>query len=321
MIRCIGITKDGKRCSRMIADNPTKLCFQHQNQKTAQQKTTTQKTAPIKPRSSSRRKLNIRKGPCVADPSKYEWIIGKGCFENIQSQPEQPTKKVSSVKLRCSKNPSNVWVGKGCFEKRAEIVDKDLRCENLDCAKTIGKDAEGFSIMSIPMNYYLFRGSDRHLLEKDVRPRWYSDDYVAKLYDENNCKQYIIKRDLRLIDISDIQTIRAMLKSTRISAEDKHIISLVTGVDWKGPARDVTIKPGVKYDMVFKPVIYLSNEDRRKGEYVNVKFAKIVCTLGYDGWIIPANHKVVDGSHGWNYGQEVMLCDSTSVLEYTGIDC
>ena len=89
---------------------------------------------------STRIKLN--KGPCLAEPDKYKWVVGKGCFTKTSPQRASPRraspvrkptsprrasprraspveKKIRKLKAECLSEPDKYkWiVGKGCFEK------------------------------------------------------------------------------------------------------------------------------------------------------------------------------------------------------------
>ena len=69
----------------------------------------------------------LKKGPCLAEPDKYKWIVGKGCFTKSSVHRASPRrtspveKKIRKLKAECLAEPDKYkWiVGKGCFEKTA----------------------------------------------------------------------------------------------------------------------------------------------------------------------------------------------------------
>jgi hypothetical protein len=155
-------------------------------------------------------------------------------------------------------------------------------------------------------------------------PSWYSDEEVARAYGGlgNVCIRYITKRKLLLIDMSEPTNFHIMLGSPLLTDAEKYVVSYVSGInatqemEWKRHDQN-KIKTGL---LVFSPFGFLTAEDRQKGDYVNLLFARIVCKFGYDGWFIP-RHTIIDGTHGQYLGQEVLLCNPEEVLIRTQERC
>jgi hypothetical protein len=103
MSQCVAITKTGKRCSRIVKDDGN-LCFQHKQQSQPAPKAQPPKAQPPKAQPAPKaqpqspgphgKKVKILKPNCL--PDKYVWVVGKGCFEKLQTQsqpvppPSQP---------------------------------------------------------------------------------------------------------------------------------------------------------------------------------------------------------------------------------------
>lgn len=197
-----------------------------------------------------------------------------------------------------------------------------LGCKVLGCVRNLGRDFRGIDTMLFPKDYFLFRSAPKG--QGFVSPSWYSDEAVALSYLRGRkCKRFIAKRDLLLVNITDIESIKAMLRDPYLTDEDRYVISYVTGVqataDMK-KRRDKNNYEGGVDNLVFSSVGFLSEDDRRLDDYVNKKFAKALCKLGYDGWII-LNETVIDGTHGYFFSEEIMLCKPADVLIETEIEC
>ena len=180
--RCTALTNAGIRCTRRT-NSPSGLCYQHERK--------------AKTKSPSGKKTRIRKAPCQAQPDKYTWVVGKGCFTKSPDEdffkatplstpssvggaffdkatpPPTPTppvlgRKANMLKLKCMSTPGYTWVvGKGCF-KLEKKVGKD--CVDLKCDSQTRIDPDGSIIYRFPLDHYLFRSSGLHLKEqKEVR--------------------------------------------------------------------------------------------------------------------------------------------------------
>ena len=180
--------------------------------------------------------------------------------------------------------------------------------------------------MSFPKDYFLFRSAKKHQFSTTS---WFGDETTALVYNYkkniSSCKRYVANKKLLLIDITDRKTIKNMLSNrTLLSKDDFYVISYVTGIKYnKRTAKHKRITYNrimIPDIMVFSPVGFFDKKDEAAGDYINKKFAKIVCKFGYDGWIIPAD-SVVDGTHGDYFSQEIMLCDPSKVLTRTDKDC
>ena len=295
MSQCVGKTKTGARCSRIVKDGGN-LCFQHKQTQPSPKAQTPPKAQTYG------RKVKLLKPECLKNPDKYVWTVGKGCFEKSQAQAQpqtqpQPPQPPSLEALRC------VW----------------FKCVDIE-----PKDRNGISIVTFPKEYFLFRSARE---SKFKIPSWFSDEEGAMAYARLNpnlsCKRYITKKKLRLVDISEVSNLNAMWNSPLLTNEEKYVVSYVSGINTtpeieaKRRAHKKIKKKGL---LVFSPVGFLTKEDMRKGDYVNLLFARIVCKFGYDGWLIP-RRTIIDGSHGHYFVQEVMLCNPEDVLTKTEISC
>ena len=67
--------------------------------------------------------------------------------------------------------------------------------------------------------------------------------------------------------------------------------------------------------MIFTPFGFF---DKKDIEYINLKFAKILCKFGFDGWVAPSRRikQSVHGVIGW-YPTEVLLCNPLKSLNYS----
>ena len=211
-----------------------------------------------------------------------------------------------------------------------QITTRQLVCENLSCVTTIGRDADGLLISVFPKHHYLFRSalSSRALLET---ASWFSDSAVALKYKDQlyTCRRYTANRDLNLISTYDPETIDAILQSPKLTDREKLITTYLTGknvckITDSVRRSKLSVQPEINvyppHLMRFAPHGFYVEEDRKTEEYINLKFAKIVCKLGYDGWFIKKD-SVVDlfsGGYAW---EEIMLCRSQEVLTQTSFGC
>lgn len=288
MSQCTGKTKLGSRCTRTVKVG--NLCFQHH---TGTKNTT---NTGVGNTTSVGRKIKLNKGPCMTNPERYVWVVGKGCFEKSRG-----------------------------FVQQKKIADdiQDLRCKLLKCVRREGRDKKGIEVMIFPKDYYLFRSA---VSENFYRPSWYSNESVALGYHQKgttHCKRFVAKRDIKLINIGDLETVKAMLREPSLTEHERNAIHYVTGVNAPEEIQKKRFKSdlvGKGKRMIFSPAGFIRPEDIQSLEYANIKFAKTLCKFGYDGWVIP-NNMVIDGSGGHFFSEEVMLCDPGSVLIPTGIDC
>ncbi|MDD4930653.1 MAG: hypothetical protein PHG66_00670 [Candidatus Colwellbacteria bacterium] len=201
--------------------------------------------------------------------------------------------------------------------------DKYIACYNQVCGK---KSNDGyFDIVTLPEGSRIFRNMRSNLKKKT--PAWFSDPKIAAIYGGlgPNCHVFEIKKDLQLIDVTISKNIKTIYESDKISGADKEIISLVTGynstslkqLDY-GEYPEIFCSEYNKKDkskIVFCPVGFFSSKDKKKNIYINLRLAKIVCKMGYDGWIIPPK-AVIDKSTNTNYNHEVLICNPGMKLKH-----
>ena len=296
MSQCIAKTKTGTRCSRMVKDG--NLCFQHKQE--------APKAIPKAiPKAVYGKKSKLRKADCLNNTEKYSWIVGKGCFEKSGLSPAKSPAKSPTVAIPLDK----------------------ARCKELSCVGKETKDGNGFLIKNFPKNYFLFRSA--HNDEFKI-PSWYSDEEGAlRYYFNGDCKRYIVKRNLRLVDMSKVSNFKIMLNSPLLTVDEKNVVSIVTGINMTQEMEKIrrqylSVYPprGKTFNKpVFAPAGFITKEDRIKGEYVNLRFARIICKFGFDGWVIPKN-TIIDGTISYHsFVQEVMLCNPGDVLTRTIEHC
>lgn len=221
------------------------------------------------------------------------------------------------------------WIFNNMFKPREEPSGKpsyqpssESKCELLSCVIDDGRDEIGLKIATFPKDHYIFRSD---VTDAFYPILWYSDEQVARAYyDEGlQCRGFISKRNIQLINLSDIETIRVMLKDPSLTERERYAIFYVTGVDAPEDIKKRRSKQDVDGHgnyMVFSPAGMLFPEDMETKQYANRKFAKVVCKFGYDGWFIPQK-SVIDGSGGHFFSEEIMLCNPGDVLIHTDIKC
>ena len=196
-----------------------------------------------------------------------------------------------------------------------------------EIAYTKTENINGMEIKTIPKDYFLFRAQNDFVSWGN----WFSTRKIAKTYlrHHTRCNKYIATRDIRLVDVSDANTIHGILHTPFLSAEERHIVTNVTGYGLiKVPTTSYSLSITTPYTnknpttLAFAPVGYHSVDDFIAGVYINKRFAQIICKLEFDGWYIGHN-KVQDTSlEGMTmFEEEVMLCNPQDVLERTMEAC
>jgi len=208
-------------------------------------------------------------------------------------------------------------------DERDKEEDYYAACYNQECGK---ESHDGyFNIVTLPKGAKIFRNMRTKLKSKN--PTWFSDPKIAEGYGEEgySCNVFSITKDLNLIDVTISKNIKRIYESDKISGADKEIISLVTGYDSTsltppsfGKFPEIYCSGGYKNKskskLMFCPVGFFSAKDKKKNIYLNLRLAKIVCKMGYDGWIIPPK-KVIDGYTGSMYTHEVLICNPKQKLK------
>ena len=209
-------------------------------------------------------------------------------------------------------------------QPKSDITLAELRCPWFSCVNTEPVDGNGFEIKSFPENHFLFRSG--HEDEKFIKPNWYYDEEGAMIYDNEAevCRRYIVKRKLLLLDMSKPNNFKIMLNSPLLTDSEKHVVSTVTGIN-ASPKIEKNRKTLKNYinkadKLLFAPAGFLNEEDERKGDYINSRFARIVCKFGLDGWIV-TKLTIIDGTYGDDFVQEVLLCNPEDVLIKTDVGC
>ena len=204
----------------------------------------------------------------------------------------------------------------------------DRECIHLLCGKSV--HINGLTIKIIPKDYFLFRSQNGNT----EWGNWFTTREIAQIYLQSwhytNCNKYVTRRDVQLVDVSDVDTIEQVLKSNLLSDEEKSVVINVTGYGLtEVPTTSYSLSTITPYTnknpktLAFIPVGYHSVGDFLAGVYINKRFAQIVCKLGYDGWYV-GRGRVQDTSlpaGGTMLSEEVMLCNPQDVLERTMEAC
>ena len=209
-----------------------------------------------------------------------------------------------------------------------KFTTRQLACENFSCMTQLGRDGNGLLISIFPKHHYLFRAAPEETAFSE-RELWFSTVKGIKKYVDKDspCRRYVAKRDLLLLSTYDMETIDRLIPL--LNERDAMIVRVVTGrnittVDerHRSNLQDVTRHDPSRSlewgsEMRFSPHGYITVGD---SEYINFKFAKIVCKLGYDGWYIK-DKSIIDLAMGAYATEEIMLCNARGVLALTDDGC
>lgn len=287
--------------------------------------------------------INPSSGRCVSKTGKIGKSLSKGgktskrvskrrskskskeCPEGSKRNPE--TKRCNKIKSKEPKKIKGKEKSKSLKKKKTEddIEDKKyLACLEQKCGQ---KDiVDGYNVLILPKDSQVFHGyGNARVVITDKRPMWFSDPNVATNYargDPDSCYVYKIKKDLVLVNLADVKNVKKIYNLDQLKPEEQDIISLVTGFNRTDLEEEMTSYPQLhcEYDgknknkLMFCPVGFYSSKDHKKKEYINLRLARIVCKLGYDGWFIPKN-KVYDAFTRNNYENEVLLCKPKTKLQ------
>jgi hypothetical protein len=206
--------------------------------------------------------------------------------------------------------------GAASDDTQGAVSDDTLMCRSLDCVKF--ETENGFSVGVFPKGHYLFRSAEKHAFRE--RPTWYSDEAGAITYRDGDmpCKRYVSKRDIRLLNVSDIETIKKIYDDPRLTPKDRDEVAFVTNFKNPQPSKKFIRTPELSHVLQFFPLEFDTPDGKYTRTFSNLRFARVICKLGYDGWIIP---RCSAFDYTIWFTQEIMLCDSGKILEYTDSDC
>lgn len=221
---------------------------------------------------------------------------------------------------------------------KEEAAPSIISCKILiDCARK-GPTIQGMQTSILPAKTLLFRGLDLDRRSEEIvrfspkgtdnyrfpdRPLFYASAKQAEVYGGPACYIFQLKRDVTLLDLYTVPTLRSLSKI--LKGEDLDILKIITGFGVKH--RDEKTFPKSTHSAVYDkeeeeiltdPSGYFSEEDHEKGEYTNLRFARIICRLGFDGWITREND-VPEWEAGYPdyvgyYPGEVVLCNPKDQL-------
>ena len=210
---------------------------------------------------------------------------------------------------------------------------RELACNVQSCVRNNIKDGK-YHTSQISKSNLLFHGFKKIVNRPNIIPTiptWYSDAHIASAYTKNrseNCWAYELIRDVKLIDLTNIENIKLIYNLQNITPEQKKIISISTGYMLTHIPKNIltpckyqdTIKN--PEDLYFCAVGFINHVDQSTQKYINSRLAEIICTLGFDGWIITPNSKIQDAFDTTsNIVYEVLLCKPNKTLKPTQTQC
>jgi hypothetical protein len=184
-------------------------------------------------------------------------------------------------------------------------------------------------ILSFRKGRVLYRGvnSDR---DKDVFGYYFSINDLACIYTDNKIYKFKTKKALKLVDFSKIKTFEYLYKN--LKGEDLEIFKFATGYGLTELYKeaDGMVYCYYKNKPKFKPSLcvvgFFNDSDT---EYINLKFMKLVCKLGYDGVrmsgqqeqvqrskkTLDAVYRIFKQNEESEYNEDYFLCNAKDVLE------
>ncbi len=184
------------------------------------------------------------------------------------------------------------------------------------CAKN-GPRIRGLKTKVIRKGVLIFRGN-RGTPEAVVlpsSPTFFADPKVAQRY--GDCYTYSFTRPVTLLDTYDADNLQKLSKL--LTGKDLETFQVLTGygLTHLDPSKYFQIHASCRYQD--KPVDevaictegFLTQADFEKHEYVSLKFGKIVCNLGFDGFITKEGQM---RARGVEFHPEVLLCNPQDVL-------
>lgn len=140
------------------------------------------------------------------------------------------------------------------------------------------------------------------------RPSFFAGTMVALYYaydQPRNIATYILTKPVALLDLGNIQAYRWAY--SKLTAEDKIVFARVTGYNSTHLKTDFCgYKNKRKDDIRFCTEDFISKEDKKTGNYAMLRFARLICELGFDGYYIPPVFKRAYA--GEKLTEQIILC-------------
>jgi hypothetical protein len=167
----------------------------------------------------------------------------------------------------------------------------------------------------LPKDTFLYRTGQ---LYNDIRPVWFGSKYTAEGYKSvrknHQTMRFKTKRDLKLF-IFNKKNILKLYKSIEHLLDDKKKKSFKDVVFIKLSDEEQSIVKSRLVDKKHRDEIFrfVGFPEKQFGIYYSLALAKIICSLGFDGWYIQPNTIIQKTNLHYNY-EEFMLCNYNSVL-------
>ncbi len=172
--------------------------------------------------------------------------------------------------------------------------------------------------------------------QKDIFGNYYSRTDLACLYayePDDNLYTFKAKKSLKLVDFSKESTFEHLY--TTLNEKDLELFKIITGYGL------TELKLETKKDVLcfyknkpkFKPkfciIGFMNQMDEEQDLYLNKKFAKMLCSLGYDGVLIPTAYEFMwprkkhflnklfgyKESQTYEYDEDIFICNPSEVLD------
>jgi hypothetical protein len=140
------------------------------------------------------------------------------------------------------------------------------------------------------------------------RPAFFGGTLVAMYYADSRpdfVSTYVLLKDAVLLDLGNKSNIKKYYDS--LNTEDARVFSRVTGYNLTELKGDVCRYKGKKRtDVRFCTEDFIDPDDEKTDNYGMLRFAKMICSHGYDGYYIPPIHEQHGKSKSLN--EQIILC-------------
>lgn len=156
----------------------------------------------------------------------------------------------------------------------------------------------------------LFHGHEGHF-DYDVpdnRPAFFGGIKVAKYYGVKvkYITSYLVTKQVRLMDLGVPKTYPNFYKT--LTDKEKKVFSAVSGYLLTDLERDdCYYKKKIPAKVMYCTLGFLSNKDEENDVYAMLRFAKLLCLKGYDGYYLPNKFKLAY-DHRTNISEQIVLC-------------
>lgn len=172
--------------------------------------------------------------------------------------------------------------------------------------------------------------------QKDVFGNYYSRTNLACYYaqdTDDNVYTFKSTRSLKLVDFSKESTFEYLY--TTLKDKDLELFKIITGyglTELRLETKDEMLcyyKNKSKFQPKFCIIGFINELDQSEDIYLNKKFAKLLCSLGYDGVLIPTAYEFMwprqkhflnklfgyKESYSSEYEEDIFICNPAEVLD------